>query len=532
MPKTSKKETLKEEMQKKESREITEIIESLSPNERKILLFLEEKEISEIIKKSELDETSVLRSLEFLSNKDIINLKIESKKFIELGVNGILYKQKGLPERRLMNLISEEKEISLQEAIKKSELSENEFQASLGALKKKALATLEKGIIKFAGSKEEISKKTLEEQFLEILPIGLESLKPEQKYAFENLKNRKDIIEITSKNEINFKITDLGKTIAKSAESIKSEDMLEALTPEIISNESWKNKKFRRYDIKSPVPRISGGKRHFVNQGMDYARKVWTEMGFKEMPGNLAQTGFWNFDALFTAQDHPVREIQDTFYIKDIKGILPKDKKNIQIVSDVKKSHETGVSGSKGWQYKWSEDEAKRVILRTHTTCLSAQTLASLRNLKSEDKRGKFFAVGKCFRNETVDWKHGFEFNQTEGIVVDRNANFKHLLGYLKSFFNKMGFENVKFIPSYFPYTEPSVEIWGYLKEKKEWIEIGGSGIFRPEVVVPLLGEYIPVLAWGPGFDRTLMDYYKISDLRDFYNNDLNKLRKTKFWVK
>ena len=95
-----------------------------------------------------------------------------------------------------------------------------------------------------------------------------------------------------------------------------------------------------------------------------------------------------------------------------------------------------------------------------------------------------------------------------------------------------MGFENVKFIPSYFPYTEPSVEIWGYLKEKKEWIEIGGSGIFRPEVVVPLLGEYIPVLAWGPGFDRTLMDYYKISDLRDFYNNDLNKLRKTKFWVK
>ena len=153
-----------------------------------------------------------------------------------------------------------------------------------------------------------------------------------------------------------------------------------------------------------------------------------------------------------------------------------------------------------------------------------------LKNIKA--KKGKYFAIGKCFRNETLDWSHEFEFNQTEGIVIDKNANFLHLLGYLKEFFKKMGFQDIRFVPSYFPYTEPSLEIYGYMKEKKQWIEIGGAGMFRPEVIIPLLGEYIPVLAWGPGFDRTLMNYYSIEDLRDLYKNDLNQLRKMKVWLK
>jgi phenylalanyl-tRNA synthetase alpha chain len=169
------------------------------------------------------------------------------------------------------------------------------------------------------------------------------------------------------------------------------------------------------------------------------------------------------------------------------------------------------------------------MVLRTHTTCLSAQTLA---NLNIKNLPAKFFAIGKCFRNETVDWSHGFEFNQTEGIVVDKNANFRHLLGYLKQFFKKMGFEKIRFSPAYFPYTEPSVEINVWNPEKKCWLELGGAGMFRPEVIIPLLGEYIPVLAWGPGFDRILMDYYEIKDLRELYKNDITKLRKIKFWMK
>ncbi|MBM3228511.1 phenylalanine--tRNA ligase subunit alpha, partial [Candidatus Pacearchaeota archaeon] len=127
---------------------------------------------------------------------------------------------------------------------------------------------------------------------------------------------------------------------------------------------------------------------------------------------------------------------------------------------------------------------------------------------------------------------HSFEFNQTEGIVVDKNVNFQHLLGYLKEFFKKMGFEKIRIRPAYFPYTEPSVEIDVWHPERKEWLELCGAGIFRPEVVIPLLGENLPVLAWGPGIDRILMDYYQIKDIREMYKNDFNQLRKIKFWIK
>jgi phenylalanyl-tRNA synthetase alpha chain len=503
--------------------DIEKILESLSPNERKIIPHLEEKNISEICKKSNLDKVSVIRSLEYLKNKKIIEISMKKKKMVEIGVNGALYKNKGLPERRLLNLLNEKRILNLDEAQKQSNLSDDEFKASIGVLKKKALIELKKGKIIFNANKEEIAKKIPEESFIESLPIEYDSLGPEQLYAFKSLEKRKDIVQIKEEKIIEIKITDLGEKIVSLSE--KSKDMIEQITSETLKKDStWKGKKFRRYDVGLPVSPISGGKRHFVNQAVDYARRVWTDMGFKEMSGDLIQSSFWNFDALFTPQDHPVREMQDTFFL-DKKTELPEK----EIVKKVKESHEKGVDKSKGWRYSWDEDEAKKLVLRTHTTCLSAQTLAKL---KPNNLPQKFFALGKCFRNETVDWSHGFEFNQTEGIVVDKNANFKHLLGYLQQFFKKMGFEKIRFAPAYFAYTEPSVEIHAWNPEKKVWLELGGAGIFRPEVVIPLLGENITVLAWGPGFDRILMDYYQIKDLRELYKNDITQLRKIKFWLK
>jgi phenylalanyl-tRNA synthetase alpha chain len=502
---------------------IQKILESLSPNEKKILPHLEEKELIEICKKSNLDKVSVIRSLEYLRNKKIIEISTEKKKIIDVDVNGALYRKKGLPERRLLDLLDERRIIKLEEAEKQSGLSKEEFKASLGALKKKAFIELRKGKIILSASKEELSKKSIEEMFLEALPLKESSLRPEQKQALKALEKRKNILEIKQEKKIEIKITELGKKVLSFG--TKMHDLVEQITSEILKKDgSWKGKKFRRYDIELPTPKIYGGKRHFVNQATDYGRKIWTEMGFKEMYGDLLVSSFWNFDALFTAQDHPVREMQDTFFL-DKKIELP-DKK---IVKEVQKAHESGVAGSRGWGYSWNEEEAKKMVLRTHTTCLSSQTLTTL---KEKELPAKFFAIGKCFRNETVDWSHNFEFNQTEGIVVDENANFRHLLGYLKQFFKKMGFEKIRFRPGYFPYTEPSVEIDVYHPEKKVWLELGGAGIFRPEVTVPLLGKNIPVLAWGPGFDRIIMDYYGIKDLRDFYKNDLKQLRNMKFWMK
>ncbi|MBU0761223.1 MAG: phenylalanine--tRNA ligase subunit alpha, partial [Nanoarchaeota archaeon] len=328
--------------------------------------------------------------------------------------------------------------------------------------------------------------------------------------------------ELQEKNILSFELTEAGKQLAgKKIE----QNLIEELTPTIIKN--WKrNKKFRKYDVLSKVPKTFGGKRHFVNQAISHAKQIWLDLGFKEMTSSKIQTSFWNFDALFTAQDHPVRDLHDTFFVTDTEGRLPEKK----LVSKVKQAHEQGVDKSKGWQYSWSEEDAKKVVLRTHTTCLSAKTLASLD--VNKDIPAKFFSIGKCFRNETVDWSHGFEFNQTEGIVIDRNTTLRHLLGYLKEFYKKMGFDKVRFAPGYFPYTEPSVEINVFHPEKKVWLELGGAGIFRPEITIPLLGTKIPVLAWGQGFDRIITDAYKIKDLRQLYENDLKDLRNKEVMVK
>ena len=185
-------------------------------------------------------------------------------------------------------------------------------------------------------------------------------------------------------------------------------------------------------------------------------------------------------------------------------------------------------TGSTGWQQPWSEEKAKELLLRTHNTVLSAQAIA---RLNESDLPAKFFTVGKVFRNETMDWKHLFEFTQVEGIVVDPKANLRHLKGYVREFFLKMGFKDVRLRPSHFPYTEPSLEVDVLHPLRNEWVELGGAGIFRPEVVQPLLGRAVPVLAWGLGMERIITDYYKITDLRDIYRNDVQQLRDARLWV-
>ncbi|HVY01517.1 MAG TPA: phenylalanine--tRNA ligase subunit alpha [Candidatus Nanoarchaeia archaeon] len=498
---------------------IEEIIDSLSPLERKVVPFLSEN-FSKIQEKSGLDNISALRALRFLESKGAIKLTIVEKNTAQLSTNGIYYKKNHLPERRLLMVLEEQPSLELEEAKKTAKLSENEFRVSIGVLKQKNLATLENGKIKLIAKKEQLIQKFPEEHLIELLPLALNSMTKEQMLILEQLKKRKEIVEISKQQEVEISILDLGKKL--SGKEIRS-DLIEEVTPEIIK--SWnKQKKFRKYDIKANVPKVYPGKRHFVNQAIEYARNIWIELGFTELEGPMADSSFWVFDSLFTPQDHPAREMQDTFFIKESSSTLP----NQEIVNKVKLAHEKGVAGSTGWKYSWTAQKAEKNVLRTHTTGLSARALSNI-DLKKLPQ--KYFAIGKVFRNETVDWKHGFEFYQTEGIVIDKNANLSHLLGYLKLFYSKMGFEKIRFRPSFFAYTEPSVEIEVFHPERKEWIELGGAGIFRPEVVVPLLGEYVPVLAWGQGFDRIIMDYYKIKDLREMYNNDIKQLREKRSWL-
>ncbi|MCK4997266.1 phenylalanine--tRNA ligase subunit alpha [Candidatus Pacearchaeota archaeon] len=507
------------------------IVESLSPMERSVLpkLTTEFVNVDEVSTLSSLDKTTVLRAIGFLKNKGLVEVSTSERRVVILGILGVNYLKKELPERALLNKLAEKKVIPIGEIKNVCGLNDNEAKSALGALKKKALIAIKTGKLELSAKPEEIQNKMIEELLMEKLPMEFSSIQDLDKLAFATLKNRKDIIQVEDQKTTSVMLTEDGKKISKMG---LEDDLIEALTPKILKQNTWKGKKFRRYDLSTPVPRIYGGKRHFVNQAKDYAKSIWLEMGFKEMSGNNIETGFWIFDSLFTAQDHPVREMQDTFYLKGVTGKLPErnKKKEDCMLYNVQKAHEGGVDGSKGWQYKWDENDAKKVLMRTHTTSLSIRKLREIG--KSKEFPAKYFALGKCFRNETVDWSHGFEFNQTEGIVIDEDANFRQLLGYLTQFYKKMGYEKIRIRPAYFAYTEPSLEIDVFHPVHKKWVELGGAGMFRPEVTIPMFGKHIPVLAWGQGFDRIITEFFGINDLRDVYKNDINKLREMKFWRK
>ncbi len=517
--------------------DIKKLVEKLHPLERRVLPFLSLKSVKKIIEKSEMQEIEVIRALQWLENKDVLKMNVVIKENVYPGKNGKKYLKDGLPEKRFLESL--DKELDLDEVKKKTKLNKDEISACLGILKKEKIIEFKGGKIKRIGKwKEFLNKIKTNENFLKSLPK--ESKQIDSKLLNE-FRKRKSLVDIKIEKIRDIELENLGKELLKV--KVK-DDFIDNINVKILRNKAWKGKRFRAYDIKINVPKVFGGRKHFVNEAIEYVRSIWLEMGFKEMQGNLLQTSFWNFDALFTAQDHPVREMQDTFFIKNpSKGkLLYKE-----LVERVKKTHLDGwTTGSKGWGGKWDSEESRKNVLRTHTTCLSAKTIFKL---KKDDLPVKYFSVGRCFRNESVDWSHLFEFNQTEGIVVDPNANFKHLLGYLKEFFKKMGYEKARFRPAYFPYTTCSVEIdvfhpvrkkWielggaGIFRPEvvKQWVELGGAGMFRPEVVKPLLGFECPVLAWGLGFPRIIMGYYDINDIRELYKNDLKQLRESKIWLK
>ena len=509
---------------------LRDLVKILHPLERKIVPLLKSTSLfSELANKSSLKDVEVMRALQWLQNKGVLKLKEDVREVVVLGENGREALKTGLPEKAFLEAIRDAPK-SINKIMKTTQLSPQEINACLGLLKKKAAINInkERVVSLSQNGKQLLARSSLEEQLLKKLSeqeVEKAGLKDEEKLAFENLKKRKQMIKTETRKDWHILLTSTGKKLVTA--NMTSEKMIEKVTSSMLKTGSWKNKEFRAYDVRADVPRTQRGKRHFVKQAVNHIRKIWLEMGFQEMKGPVVQTSFWNFDALFTAQDHPVRDLQDTFFIREpAKGEL-QDK---QLVKKVRAVHETGKGAqSKGWGYEWDEEEAKKNVLRTHTTCLSAKTIAGL---NKKDLPAKFFSIGKNFRNETVDWSHLFELVQVEGIVLDKNADFRHLLGYLKEFYKKLGFKKVRARPGYFPYTEPSVEVEAYHPVHKKWVELGGAGIFRPEVVIPLFGEWIPVLAWGQGMERSIMDYFDIHDIRRLYKNDLKQLREIKEWMR
>jgi phenylalanyl-tRNA synthetase alpha chain len=328
------------------------------------------------------------------------------------------------------------------------------------------------------------------------------------------LRGRKGAFKVKSRTRRLLLATVLGRAEAPTATLRRQ---VNQLTGEMLADGSWREVDFRPYDMGLAADPAFPGKVHPFRRVLEKTRRVFLELGFTEITSPFVESGFWDFDALFQPQDHPAREMQDTFYL-DRPGRCPLPAP--EVVDVVRRAHEDGGNtGGIGWGYRWSEEPASRAVLRTHTTAATVRALS--RNPRPPQK---VFCVGKVFRRETVDYKHLPVFHQVDGIIVDEHASFARLLGTLDAFYRKMGFDKFEFRPAFFPYTEPSVEIFVWFESKRDWVEMGGAGVFRPEVTRPF-GCEVPVLAWGLGLERLGMLSLGLTDIRQLYVADLQWLQ-------
>lgn len=304
------------------------------------------------------------------------------------------------------------------------------------------------------------------------------------------------------------------------------------LTVEMLTDGSWKTAKLKPYNFNAKGAVTHSGAFHPLNKVRHEFRQIFFEMGFEEMPTNrFVETGFWNFDALFVPQQHPARDLQDTFYISDPShadkpredppGDLHLSRLNKpsaygsqestpvktldyeQYWNDVHTVHESGLHGSIGYRYPWSAEESLRLMLRTHTTAVSAYML---HKLSLNPRPSRYFSIDRVFRNESVDATHLAEFQQIEGVIADFGLSLGGLIGFMEVFFGKMGIHKLRFKPAYNPYTEPSLEIFGFHDDLNKWVEIGNSGMFRPEMLQSMgLPETMQVYGWGLSLERPTM---------------------------
>ena len=524
----------------------------LTSTEKRILLALDsEKSRSwdprDLAEKTGVNEDAVMQSAFMLAQKGLCEIKEERKVYYRLTEEGEYYKERGLPERRALGFLREREGATVEE-FKNVFPNEKEANISTTWLLVKSYAGIEKKgdgtvliptgntswlppevpkdlypdvdvheeIVRVTPRKGEIEENILRNRLIERFP---EIKDTSLKHALvDDLVKKRNLLTPAVEIERVIAITEAGHEVVSRGISVEEE--LTQLTPELIRTGSWKGRKFKRYDVNLPSKEEFPAKIHPYQRILDRMRKIFIEMGFEEIKGELIQSAFWNFDALFVPQDHPAREMQDTFYL----GVRKPLDVSEDVIRNVKEMHEHGGSlNSTGWGGEWKRGLSEELLLRTHTTAVTLWYLAS-----HPEPPVKVFCIDRVYRRETIDPTHLPEFDQLEGIVMDKGVTFSNLLGLLATFYKKMGFPSIRFRPSYFPYTEPSVEVEVYMPGHG-WLELGGAGIFREEVTNPVGVKY-PVLAWGLGIGRLAMLSLGLTDIRDLYQSDIDWLRKSRIF--
>jgi len=494
-------------------------LSGLSPRDRQVLEVISEgvSDPESIAEKLGIKVVSVISSAEGLAEKELADVEKSVKEVYALTEEGAQYAKVGLPERKIL-------EIAGVEGVPVSEIKDPALKVGIGWLRKKGWAAIEKGIIKPTGG----ASRGTDEEVLEVLSFqGQTAASALDVKALKVLKSR-GLVQSSTYKSWHFEITDTGRSVSEKVKQSVVSDLnlgrdlasyVNQITPDMIKNGDWDGKyvfykgaryEVRPYDVTLPAERTYLGKMHPYQRLICEMRAIMLEMGFTEIRGEIIQSSYWNFDALFQPQDHPAREMHDTFYLGT--------RSRIPDYAKVKEMHEFGGDvGSAGWGGNWDPEVARKEVLRTHTTSVSIKYLAD-----HPEPPVKAFCIDRAYRREAIDPTHTPEFEQLEGVVMDEDVTFRNLMGILKEFYAKMGFEEVRFRPGYFPYTEPSVEADVYI-EGLGWVELGGAGVFRREVTAPF-GIDVPVLAWGLGVSRVAMLTLGLKDLRKLYQSDIGWL--------
>lgn len=466
--------------------------------------------IDELIAALHISKDSVIWALESLQEKGYVRIQKSKEESPEISEEGRKYAKESLPEEKLLKKMTSK-------SIPVSTLTSSEDRIGLQWLKAKGLVEIKDGILKLTekgmhaldvGIDEAAVLKSLSEN-----PSLFASLKKEKAEAISNLIKRK-LISIKS----TYHLEEVAITESGEKAIVEKEESINELTRKMIINKEWVGKSFKEYNINLEVEKAEIAKRHPLKSFIEEIKEAYISMGFTEISGPIIEPSFWVFDSLFVPQDHPAREMQDTFYLSNPSKLKVDDEK---LVKEVKKVHE------KAWHINWYKEVAEQAMLRTHTTSVSARFIYNLRknakNIENLEMPLKLFSVGRVFRNESIDYKHLAEFYQTDGIVIGDRLTLSKLFDVLLKIYKSLGVE-IKFKPSYFPFVEPGVEV--QILYNGNWLELGGAGIIRKEIT-DITRKNITVLAWGLGVERTFMAREpSIKSISELYGNNIGWLRR------
>jgi len=488
----------------------------LSPHEAVSLLAFPDPEavleLEQIALQADLEVAQARSAVERLKLRGAVTQTAEQVvASVALTPLGEAWAAKQLPELRLWQTLLEKGEQSIRDLQTRDDLTAAEAGAAFGALKQRGLVAIAGNLVRPAPHAEVgelAARQRLVEQIGAAGEVAVNSLAPEEQGWLTD-KRLRDLFKWRETKVRSYPLTPVGLALREQA--AVSKDEISQLTPAMLKDGSWQGKRFRRYNI-GLSPRLVAGMRNPYRRFLDQTKQMLLALGFAEMRGSLVENEFWNMDALFMPQFHPAREIHDVYFVQE-----PTSAQSIAepYLSNVAAAHEGGAYGTKGWGYLFDRKRAERLILRSQGTVLSARTLAAKPNIP-----GKYFSLARCFRYDAVDATHAPDFFHIEGIILGEEMSLLRLLGILTLFAREIAqAEEVKAVPGYYPYTEPSVEM--QMKHPTlGWIELGGAGIFRPEVTQPL-GIDVPVIAWGLGLDRMAMMALGKNDIRHLFTNNL-----------